>query len=65
MAKRKIKNPFKITKTILERFDMLDRRDLGCYAILLPSSPTPLVYETVHIANKSWAFFKKTWKLDD
>ena len=65
MAKRKLRNPFKITKSILERFGTLDKRDLGCYGILLPSSPAPLVYETKNIADKSWSFFKKTWKLDE
>jgi len=66
MAKRKLVNPFKITKSIVERFDTLDRRDLGCYAILLPSSPDePLVYETIHVAQKSWSWFKKMWKIDD
>ena len=66
MAQRKLKNPFKITKTIVERFDSLSRSDIGCYGILLPHSPTdPMVYETKHIADKSWSYFKKTWKLDD
>jgi len=63
---RKLKNPFKITKTIVERFESLHKSDIGYYAILLPHSPVdPMVYETKHIADKSWTYFKKTWKLDD
>ena len=47
MSQRKLRNPFKITKTIVERFDTLDRGDIGCYGILLPHSPTePMLYES-------------------
>ena len=64
--KRKLKNPFKITKTIIERFDTLDRRDLGYYGIVLPHSPAePLIYESKHIAKKAYTYFKKVWKLED
>lgn len=66
MAKRKLRNPFKITKTIVERFPSLGRSDIGYYGILLPHCPTePMVYETKHIAEKSWSYFKKTWKIDE
>ncbi len=66
MAERKLKNPFKITKRIVERFETLDKSDIGCYGILLPHCPTdPMVYETKHIADRSWIYFKKTWNLDE
>jgi hypothetical protein len=66
MAQRKLRNPFKITKTIVERFDTLDRGDIGCYGILLPHSPTdPMVYESNPVADKAYAYLKKVWKLDE
>ena len=66
MAKRKLRNPFKITKTIVERFSCLDKSDIGYYGILLPHCPAePMVYETKHIAEKSWTYFKKTWKINE
>jgi hypothetical protein len=66
VAQRKLRNPFKITKTIVERFEVLHRGDIGCYGILLPHSPgVPMVYESKPVADKAYAFLKKVWKLDD
>lgn len=66
MAQRKLKSPFKITKTIVERFECLDRSDIGCYGVILPHCPTdPLVYENKPIAEKAYAYLKKLWKIDD
>ena len=63
--RKKLKNPFKITKTILERFPGLDKRDLGLYGILLPHVEDPMIYESKPIALKAYDFFKKSWKLED
>ena len=66
MAQRKLRNPFKITKTIVERFECLDRSDIGCYGILLPHSPTtPMVYESKPVADKAYAYLKKVWKIEE
>ena len=66
MAQRKLRNPFKITKTIVERFECLDRGDIGYYGILLPHSPMePMLYESKPVAEKAYAYLKKVWKLDD
>ena len=66
MARRQLKSPFKITKTIVERFDSLCRGDIGYYGVLLPHSPTePMVYESKHIADKAYAYLKKVWKIED
>ena len=62
---RKLKSPFKITKTIVERFPSLDKRDMGSYGILLPHSDEPMVYETKNIAAKAYEYFKKSWKIQD
>jgi hypothetical protein len=66
MAQRKLKNPFKITKSIVERFNNLDRYDIGCYGIILPHCPAePMVYENKPIAEKAYAYLKKLWKIDE
>ncbi len=66
MGQRRLRNPFKITKTIVERFDTLDRGDIGCYGILLPHSPAePMIYESKPVADKAYAYLKKVWGLDD
>ncbi len=62
---RKLKNPFKITKSIVERFPSLDRGDLGFYGIILPHNDEPMIYETKNIAVKAYEYFKKTWKIQD
>tara|TARA_R100001126_G_C4738591_1_gene107311 strand:+ start:153 stop:359 length:207 start_codon:yes stop_codon:yes gene_type:complete len=62
---RKLKNPFKITKSIVEMFPDLDRRDIGSYGIVLPHQDEVMTYENKHIAVKAYAWFKKAWNLDD
>ena len=62
MGQRRLRNPFIITKTIVERFDTLDRGDIGCYGILLPHSPAePMIYESKPVADKAYAYLKKVW----
>tara|TARA_Y100000593_G_C4286606_1_gene325845 strand:+ start:1023 stop:1208 length:186 start_codon:yes stop_codon:yes gene_type:complete len=56
--------PFKITKKHLDKYNELSKYDLGLYAIKVRDEQPLLVYETKHVAQKAYEYFKKNFKTD-
>ncbi len=54
--------PFKVKKEHLEQFSELTHDDVGLYAIRIRENQDLMLYETKHIANKAYNYFKKNFK---
>ena len=50
--------PFKIKKEHLGEFPELEHDDIGLYAIKIRKNQPLMLYETKHIAQKAYEYFK-------
>ena len=50
--------PFKIKREHLDEFPELERGDVGLYAIRVRDKQPLMLYETKHIAQKAYEYFK-------
>ena len=54
--------PFKITKKHLDEYPELEKADVGLYAIKIRKEQPLMLYETKHIAQKAYEYFRKNFK---
>jgi hypothetical protein len=50
--------PFKIKKEHLSEYPELERDDVGLYAIRVKDEQPLMIYETKHVAEKAYEYFK-------
>ena len=54
--------PFKITNQHISEYPELESDDIGLYAIQVRKEQPLMLYETKHIAQKAYDYFRKNFK---